>query len=96
MQVLREISAQSVDSTSATSQSIAKLADLSAGLRKSITGFRLPGSTENAGAQRDAAAAARSDGGTAAGLGHTSEPATPEDNTAASGSFSRAKALGGS
>ncbi len=43
MQVLREISAQSADSTSATSQAIAKLADLSASLRKSITGFRLPG-----------------------------------------------------
>jgi len=43
MQVLREISAQSADSTSATSHAIAKLADLSASLRKSITGFRLPG-----------------------------------------------------
>ena len=46
MQVLREISAQSADSTSATSHAIAKLADLSASLRKSITGFRLPGGTE--------------------------------------------------
>ena len=45
MQVLREISAQSADSTTATSQAIAKLADLSAALRKSITGFRLPGGT---------------------------------------------------
>jgi twitching motility protein PilJ len=47
MQVLREISAQSADSTSATSQAIAKLADLSASLRKSITGFRLPGATDS-------------------------------------------------
>ena len=46
MQVLREISAQSADSTSATSQAIAKLADLSASLRKSITGFRLPGGSD--------------------------------------------------
>src|SRR5580698_1919665 len=46
MQVLREISAQSADSTSATSHAIVKLADLSAALRKSITGFRLPGGTE--------------------------------------------------
>src|SRR3984885_10081782 len=46
MQVLREISAQSADSTSATSHAIAKLADMSASLRKSITGFRLPGGTE--------------------------------------------------
>jgi hypothetical protein len=45
MQVLREISAQSADSTSATSHAIAKLADLSASLRKSITGFRLPAGT---------------------------------------------------
>jgi twitching motility protein PilJ len=61
MQVLREISAQSAESTSATSQSIVKLADLSAGLRKSITGFRLPGNAEATGVQRapapDAAAA---------------------------------------
>jgi twitching motility protein PilJ len=52
MQVLREISAQSADSTSATSQAIAKLADLSASLRKSITGFRLPGSTDSTGLHR--------------------------------------------
>jgi twitching motility protein PilJ len=53
MQVLREISAQSADSTSATSHAIAKLADLSASLRKSITGFRLPGGgTEMSGRHR--------------------------------------------
>src|SRR6201996_7920979 len=45
MQVLREISTQSADSTSATSQSIIKLADLAAALRRSIAGFRLPGTT---------------------------------------------------
>jgi twitching motility protein PilJ len=49
MQVLREISAQSADSTSATSHAIAKLADLSASLRKSITGFRLPAGNEMSG-----------------------------------------------
>lgn len=43
MQVLKEISAQTADSTSATSVAIAKLAELSSGLRKSATGFRLPG-----------------------------------------------------
>jgi twitching motility protein PilJ len=53
MQVLREISAQSADSTSATSHAIAKLADLSASLRKSITGFRLPGGTEISDRHRD-------------------------------------------
>jgi twitching motility protein PilJ len=42
MQVLREISAQTADSTASTSQAIAKLADLSAGLRTSVSGFQLP------------------------------------------------------
>jgi twitching motility protein PilJ len=44
MQVLKEISAQTAESTHATSVAIAKLAELSAGLRKSAAGFRLPGS----------------------------------------------------
>ena len=43
MQVLKEISAQTADSTTATSGAIAKLAELSAGLRRSASGFRLPG-----------------------------------------------------
>jgi twitching motility protein PilJ len=43
MQVLKEISAQTADSTHATSGAIAKLAELSAGLRRSASGFRLPG-----------------------------------------------------
>ncbi|HKE45987.1 MAG TPA: methyl-accepting chemotaxis protein [Steroidobacteraceae bacterium] len=45
MQVLREISSQTSESTSATSQSISKLAELSAQLRKSVAGFRLPNYT---------------------------------------------------
>jgi len=44
MQILKEISAQTAESTHATSVAIAKLAELSAGLRKSAAGFRLPGS----------------------------------------------------
>src|SRR6202043_1520992 len=43
MQVLKEISAQTADSTHATSGAIAKLAELSTGLRRSASGFRLPG-----------------------------------------------------
>jgi twitching motility protein PilJ len=43
MQILKEISAQTAESTNATSAAIAKLAELSAGLRKSAAGFRLPG-----------------------------------------------------
>src|SRR6201996_5267565 len=45
MQVLKEISAQTAESTNATSAAIAKLAELSAGLRKAAAGFRLPGTT---------------------------------------------------
>jgi twitching motility protein PilJ len=46
LQVLREISAQTADSTSANSVAMAKLAELSAGLRKSAAGFRLPGAPD--------------------------------------------------
>ena len=63
MQVLREISAQSADSTSATSQAIAKLADLSAALRKSIAGFRLPGGTDTTGMHRSCLRPVRPTGG---------------------------------
>jgi twitching motility protein PilJ len=44
MQILKEISGQTAETTTATSAAIAKLAELSAGLRKSAAGFRLPGS----------------------------------------------------
>jgi twitching motility protein PilJ len=46
MQVLKEISVQTADSTNATSAAIAKLAELSAGLRRAAAGFRLPGASE--------------------------------------------------
>jgi twitching motility protein PilJ len=42
MQVVREISAQTAEGSTATSTSIAKLAALSAQLRKSVADFRLP------------------------------------------------------
>jgi twitching motility protein PilJ len=42
MQVLREISQQTADNTSATSTAIGRLADMSTQLRKSVAGFRLP------------------------------------------------------
>jgi len=48
MQVLREISQQTADNTSATSSAIGRLADLSALLRKSVSGFRLPAETPRA------------------------------------------------
>ena len=50
MQVLREISTQTAEGTTATSQAIAKLSDLSTQLRRSVSGFRLPeGIVRNAG-----------------------------------------------
>ena len=42
MGVLREISGQTAENSAATSDSVAKMAELSAQLRKSVSGFRLP------------------------------------------------------
>lgn len=53
LQVLREISAQTAESTSANSMAIAKLAELSAGMRKAAAGFRLPGAVDPAASVRD-------------------------------------------
>jgi twitching motility protein PilJ len=64
MQVLKEISTQTAESTSATSQAVGKLAELSTDLRTSVSGFRLPGASGAGGtgprreAARVAAAAA--------------------------------------
>ena len=52
MQVLREISSQTADATSNTSEAIAKLAELSAALRKSVAGFRLPDAIDATGQHR--------------------------------------------
>jgi hypothetical protein len=62
MQVLREISSQTADSTSSTSSSIGKLAELSAQLRKSVSGFRLPEDAGAAVAQAGGAGGAGSGG----------------------------------
>jgi twitching motility protein PilJ len=96
MQVLREISAQSADSTSATSQAIVKLADLSAALRKSITGFRLPQSADTTGMHRSATGSMSAASGLSASMSGTG-PAM-QGNAAGSGAFSgsKIKALGGS
>jgi twitching motility protein PilJ len=94
MQVLREISAQSADSTSATSHAIAKLADLSASLRKSITGFRLPGGgTEMSGRHRTLPDPAVSQNSKSVVTG-VSPPAAPS----ATGAYAnpKVKVLGGS
>jgi twitching motility protein PilJ len=56
MQVLREISSQTADSTTNTSDAIAKLAELSAALRRSVAGFRLPDDPAATGVNRAASA----------------------------------------
>jgi twitching motility protein PilJ len=99
MQVLREISAQSADSTSATSQAIAKLADLSASLRKSITGFRLPGSTDNTGMHRAVASGIASQAQTGIMGSAAAKPASSASATVSgTAAFSnpKVKMLGGS
>ncbi len=62
MQVLREISQQTADNTSATSTAIGRLADLSAQLRKSAAGFRLPPQLPAAGKKGKSAPAAAGTG----------------------------------
>jgi twitching motility protein PilJ len=54
MQVLKEISLQTADSTASTSNSFAKLAELATGLRRSVAGFRLPEGAAATSAQRPA------------------------------------------
>ena len=83
-QVLREISAQTSEATNATAQSIIKMADLAAALRKSIAGFRLPApATPAAGTAARAAAEAKPVAASAQQVGETA-------------SHSRLKKLGGS
>ncbi|HXV41248.1 MAG TPA: methyl-accepting chemotaxis protein [Steroidobacteraceae bacterium] len=65
MQVLREISQQSADNTSATSTAIGRLAEMSAQLRKSAAGFRLPQQLPPQGRKGKSAKAARTDDGEA-------------------------------
>jgi hypothetical protein len=93
MQVLREISTQSADSTSATSQSIIKLADLAAALRKSIAGFRLPGGTDTSGMHRTLSqSASRELPGTAASGGTQASQAGSSSATLVLGSAAAAAA----
>ncbi|HWF97953.1 MAG TPA: methyl-accepting chemotaxis protein [Steroidobacteraceae bacterium] len=86
MQVLKEISVQTAESTNATSTAIAKLAELSAGLRRAAAGFRLPGTTSEPGPGASGAFRRPADG--------RGGPAPPT-NTAASGSVRQISALGG-
>src|SRR5208283_5289137 len=72
MQVVREISTQTAEGSTATSTSIAKLAALAAQLRKSVAGFRLPdysGGTTTVGAVTPGSPAASAGKGPAASAG---------------------------
>ncbi len=80
MQVLREISAQTSDAPSASSQAIVKLADLAAALRKSASGIRLPGGVDTTGMHRTL----------------TNTTANPTSGTAATGTVPAAPAASGS
>jgi twitching motility protein PilJ len=95
MQVLREISAQSADSTSATSQAIVKLADLSAALRKSITGFRLPGSADTTGMHRVGTVMTAAASALSAGLSGASSSAAATVNAPSATSAKSAHSFSG-
>jgi twitching motility protein PilJ len=74
MQVVREISSQTAEGSAATSTSVAKLAALSAQLRQSVAGFRLPDFDARSGAGTDARSgagpgAAANDAGSGADTG---------------------------
>jgi twitching motility protein PilJ len=99
MQVLREISTQSADSTSATSQSIIKLADLAAALRKSIAGFRLPGGTDTSGMHRtlsQSASSVQPPGSGTLVIGSGAQGGASAGTGTASFSNPKVKVLGGS
>jgi twitching motility protein PilJ len=75
MHVVREISSQTAEGSTATATSIAKLAALSAQLRKSVAGFRLPdygGGTTTLGATSSTRLPALSEPASTGGTGSTS------------------------
>jgi twitching motility protein PilJ len=65
MDVLQEINTETAASTSATTSSISKLAELSAQLRRSVAGFRLPPGTALSGGGSDSFSPAASPAATA-------------------------------
>jgi twitching motility protein PilJ len=77
MQVVREISSQTAEGSTATSTSIAKLAALSAQLRKSVAGFRLPDFGAGATSGGAKSGGAKSGGATPSKSPALSEPAAP-------------------
>jgi twitching motility protein PilJ len=101
MQVVREISTQTAEGSTATSTSIAKLAALSAQLRKSVAGFRLPdyaGGTTTVGASTSTRLPAlkepASTGGTGASPTPSPTPSSSTGNTGNTGKMRKASGFG--
>jgi hypothetical protein len=102
MQVVREISTQTAEGSTATSTSIAKLAALSAQLRKSVAGFRLPdygGGTTTVGATSSARLPAlkepASGSGTGSASGTSSSPSgSPSSSPSDTGKMRKASGFG--
>jgi len=106
MQVVREISTQTAEGSTATSTSIAKLAALSAQLRKSVAGFRLPdygGGTTTVGAtsatrlpalKEPVSAAVPSTAGSGAALPAAGTGVTNNTSAGSSGKMRKASGFG--
>jgi twitching motility protein PilJ len=106
MQVVREISTQTAEGSTATSTSIAKLAALSAQLRKSVAGFRLPdygGGTTTIGASsprlpalNEPASSGGTVGGNASNTGNTGNTGNAGNtgNTGNTGKMRKASGFG--
>ena len=94
MQVVREISTQTAEGSTATSTSIAKLAALSAQLRKSVAGFRLPdygGGTTTLGSASSTRLPALNEPAAPGGQG---SPNNPAGNTGGTGKMRKASGFG--
>jgi len=103
MQVVREISTQTAEGSTATSTSIAKLAALSAQLRKSVAGFRLPdygggttavGSTSSRLPALNKPASSGAAAGAASGASSTASTSSSTSNTGNSGKMRKASGFG--
>jgi twitching motility protein PilJ len=97
MQVVREISTQTAEGSTATSTSIAKLAALSAQLRKSVAGFRLPdygGGTTTMGATSSTRLPALKESASAGAAGSTPSSTSNTGNTGNTGKMRKASGFG--
>jgi twitching motility protein PilJ len=97
MQVVREISTQTAEGSTATSTSIAKLAALSAQLRKSVAGFRLPdygGGTTTVGASSSPRLPAVNEPTSTGGTGSTSTSTSSTSSSPTSNTGKMRKASG--